>query len=204
MALITPCADLGIVSMQSARGVCAASTVMEHGKGEGRKGRPMTMRRRISSRLWQWRSNKEKKRASTESTNEWGYGLQSSSVKLSLQYCILGLGLEIVSDIMCKIMNSHFCEWGFVKEEAQKWRRETHSTFDTIICVAIPKRTRKMAVVCSRLCVTLAQIVLHFCFGPCWSSRPTATNDRWPFGMRTNELLVAGDRRPTRTTAKVL
>ena len=31
----------------------------------------------------------------------------------------------------------------------------------------------------------------------CGSSRLTATNDRRPFGMRTNDLLVAGDRRPT-------
>ena len=27
--------------------------------------------------------------------------------------------------------------------------------------------------------------------------RPTVTNDRQPFGMRTNDLLVAGDQRPT-------
>ena len=30
-----------------------------------------------------------------------------------------------------------------------------------------------------------------------WSSRPTVTNDRQPFGMRTNDMLVAIDQRPT-------
>ena len=30
-----------------------------------------------------------------------------------------------------------------------------------------------------------------------WSSRSTVTNDRRPFGMRTNDLMVAGDRQPT-------
>ena len=32
-----------------------------------------------------------------------------------------------------------------------------------------------------------------------WSSRPMVTNGRRPFGMRTSDLLVAWDRRPTTT-----
>ena len=35
--------------------------------------------------------------------------------------------------------------------------------------------------------------------GPRRSSRPTVTNDRRPFGMRTNDLVVAGEKRPMST-----
>ena len=39
--------------------------------------------------------------------------------------------------------------------------------------------------------------VISFVCVRCWSSRPMVTNDRRPFGMRTNDLSVANDRRPT-------
>ena len=38
--------------------------------------------------------------------------------------------------------------------------------------------------------------------GPRRSSRPMVINDRCPFGMRTNYLLVAGEKRPTKTNDK--